>query len=249
MRIAVCDDSDLDREMICEILRSTFAEARHRPEIVPYESGVELAHDIKDGMWFDIAFLDIYMTNHLGIDIAHQLRALGWTGEIVFLTATPDFAIDSYDVTAAGYILKPICLDKLRRVVERILRGYDEDTYAFRQRSSVVRVPLDDILYVESSNAKCVLHCRGDTDYTVYKRLDEIEKELDEPRFLRCHQSYLVNMDHVREVGKSFTLDSGQMVLIRQRSLKPIREAYFAYAAGAAAASSPPRGAGEPEDT
>ena len=231
MRIAVCDDSELDREMICELLRTTFAQSQLRPELVPYDSGVTLACDIEEGAWFDIAFLDIYMTDHLGIDIAHRLRALGWTGEIVFLTASPDFAIDSYDVTAAGYILKPVSLEKLQRAVGRILRNYDEQTYAVRQRSYVVRVPLSDILYVESSNTKCILHCRGDMDYTVYKRLDEIEKELSDRRFLRCHQSYLVNMDHVREAEKSFTLDTGETVLIRQRNLKNIRQTYLDYAA------------------
>lgn len=232
MRIAVCDDNDLDRELICELLRTVFAEAQLRPELVPYDSGVNLACDIEEGMWFDIAFLDIYMTDHLGIDIAHRLRALGWNGEIVFLTASPDFAIDSYDVTAAGYILKPISLEKLRRVVERVTRNIDELTYSVKQRSYVVRVPLSDILYVDSSNTKCTLHCRGDVEYTVYKRLDDIEKELNDPRFLRCHQSYLVNMDHVREADKSFTLDTGEMVLIRQRNLKTIRQAYLDYAAG-----------------
>ncbi len=236
MRVAICDDNEIDREIIREMLNACFDESTVKPELVLYESGVTLACDIQEGDWFDIVFLDIYMTDHLGIDIAHRLREFGYTGEIVFLTASPDFAIDSYDVTAAGYILKPISPEKLRRAVERVLRNYDDHTYAFRQRSYVVRVPLNGILYVESSNTKCILHCRDGVDYTVYKRLDEIESELNDPRFLRCHQSYLVNMDHVREAGKSFTLDTGEMVLIRQRNLKTIREAYFAYSASKGAA-------------
>ncbi len=231
MRIAVCDDCELDRDIICELLGAVFEGSPLRPKIVTYDSGINLYCDIEEGMWYDIAFLDIYMTDHLGIDIAHRLRELGWTGDIVFLTATPEFAVDSYDVTAAGYILKPISPEKLRRVVERILRGYSEDTYSVRQRSSVLHVPLNDILYIESSNSRCFLHCRGGVDYTVYKRLDDIEKELDDPRFLRCHQSYLVNMDRVRRVDRAFELDSGDQVLIRQRGLKAVREAYLAYAA------------------
>ncbi len=231
VRIAICDDSSLDREMICELVRSCFAQRRLRPEIVPYESGINLADDIEDGVWYDILFLDIYMTDHLGIDIAHKLRALGYEGQIVFLTASPDFAIDSYDVTAAGYILKPISVDKLNMVLTRIAKNFDEATYPLRQRSKVVRVPLEEILFVESSNTKCILHRQGGEEYTIYKRLDEIESELNDRRFLRCHQSYLVNMDHIRQADKTFVLSSGDEVTIRQRDMKAIRQAYLDYAA------------------
>lgn len=236
MRIAICDDSSLDREMICELLRPCLAEQKLRPEIVPYDSGMNLADDIQDGAWYDIVFLDIYMTDHLGIDIAHKLRALGYGGEIVFLTASPDFAIDSYDVTAAGYILKPISVDKLKMVLSRITRNFDQATYALRQRSKVVRVPLDEILFVESSNTKCILHRQGGEEYTIYKRLDEIESELNDKRFLRCHQSYLVNMDHIRQADKMFVLSSGDCVTIRQRDMKAIRQIYLDYAEAHSAA-------------
>lgn len=231
MRIAICDDSSLDREIICDMLRSVFSESQMTPELAPYESGINLADDIQDGVWFDVIFLDIYMTDHLGIDIAHKLRSIGYDGEIVFLTASSEFAVDSYDVNAAGYILKPISFDKLTRVVEKISKNFDERTYAVRQRSSVVRVPLTEILYVESSNTKCILHRTDGTDYIIYKKLDEIELELGDKRFLRCHQSYLVNMDHVKQVDKAFHLTTGEMVLIRQRNLKSIRQNFLDYAA------------------
>ena len=44
----------------------------------------------------------------MGNEIAHKLRAMGYQGEIIFLTASPDFAIESYDVDAGGYLLKPL---------------------------------------------------------------------------------------------------------------------------------------------
>lgn len=233
MRIAICDDSPFDRELIRDLLRRYFSGVQSRPDLVFYDSGINLVYDLQEGGWFDAVLLDIYMNDHLGIDIARQLRQEGFRGEIVFLTASPDFAVDSYDVTAAGYLLKPISYEKLVRVMDRITRGLDEGTYAVRQRSRVIRVPLGEILFVESSNSKCILHRSDGTDYTIYKRLDEIQAGLNDPRFLRCHQSYLVNMDHVQQVDKQFILSSGDAVLIRQRDLKSIRQAYLTYAAGA----------------
>lgn len=231
MRIAICDDSALDRDLIEALLRRYFSASSLRPELLPYERGDVLVQDVQDGLGFDIVFLDIYMSGHLGIDIARQLRALGFDGRIIFLTATPDFAVDSYDVEASGYLLKPLSLEKLSRVMDRVLQAFQAGTYAVRQRANVIRIPLHEILYVESSNSKCLLHRTPDLSYTIYKRLDEIQQELGDQRFLRCHQSYLVNMDHIVQADSQFLLDSGDAVLIRQRDRKAIRQAYLDYAA------------------
>ena len=231
MRIAFCDDSELDRDIIHEMLTYSVSQAQLHAEMIPYDSGINLIDDIQDGMDFDIVFLDIYMKDHLGIDVARRLRQLGYTGEIVFLTASPDFAIDGYDVAAAGYLLKPISLEKLNSTIDRVARNVDEQTYAVRQRSRVLRIPLRDILYVESSNSRCVLHRVDGTGYTIYKKLDEIQEELGDKRFLRCSQSYLVNMDHIRQADKEFVLTSGDVVMIRQRNLKAIRQTYLDYVA------------------
>ena len=78
MRIAVCDDSSLDRELIVSLLHLYFV---HRPisnEIIQYERGTDLLHDFQDGMWFDIVFLDIYMN-----DNDELVAASNVTGEVL----------------------------------------------------------------------------------------------------------------------------------------------------------------------
>ena len=112
MHIAVCDDSAFDRELIVELLHIYFAQKPFQYKLAQYNSGINLVCDVEDGCWFDIIFLDIYMNGLLGIDAAHKLRALGFDGAIIFLTASADFAVDSYDVAAAGYLLKPHSFDK-----------------------------------------------------------------------------------------------------------------------------------------
>ena len=231
MRIAICDGCSFDRELFADMLHDYFAGQPIRYELEQYENGSSLICDIEEGAWFDVVFLDIYMNDLLGIDVARRLRAQQYDGEIVFLTASSDFAVDSYDVGAAGYLLKPHSLERLGKVMDRILQRFDIGTYQIRQRSMVVRIPFYEILYVESSNSKCILHRKDGNSYVIYKRLGEIEDELNEERFLRCHQSYLVNMDYIQQVDKQFTLTTGDTVLIRQRDLKVIREAYLGYVA------------------
>ncbi len=169
------------------------------------------------------------MNDLLGIDAARKIRSLHYNGQIVFLTSSPDFAVDGYDVEAAGYLLKPLSQDKLSRVMARILLNSDSGIYQVRQRSNVIQIPYHDILFVESRNSKCILHRNGGVTYTIYKHLSQIEEELSDIRFLRCHQSYLVNMDYIDQVDKQFHLNSGDTVLIRQRDLRAIRQSYLDY--------------------
>ena len=229
MHIAVCDDSAFDRELIVELLHIYFAQKPFQYKLAQYNSGINLVCDVEDGCWFDIIFLDIYMNGLLGIDAAHELRALGFDGAIIFLTASADFAVDSYEVQAGGYLLKPHSYEKLCMVMDRVLSACDINTYQIQRRGVVTRIPYHEILYVESRNTRCLLHREGGGTYTMYKKLGEIEEELYDPRFLRCHQSYLVNMAYVQNADHQFTLFTGDIVLIRQRNLKEIRNRYLDY--------------------
>lgn len=230
MRIAVCDDSPLDREMAISLLNMYFEKKSVRYDFTEYEDGCLLLQDVSDGEWFDIVFLDIYIPKLLGIDIARRLRDLGFDGKIVFLSNSPDFAVDSYDVEAAGYLLKPHDYEKLCTVMDRILLDFRQSTLRIVQHSKVCHIPLNEILYVESSNTKCMIHRAGGQVYTVYRRLNEIERELEDDRFLRCHQSFLVNMDYIQRADKEFELTTGDIINIRQRDLKNIRERFLKYA-------------------
>lgn len=234
MRIAICDDSPFDRNLIVDLLLHYFADKPIHYELTSYESGIHLLCDIEEGRWFDMVFLDIYLNELLGIDVAYKLRDLQYSGAIVFLTASSDFAVDSYDVAAAGYLLKPHSFEKLCMCMDRIIQSFDTNVYQIRQRARVIRVPYNEIVFVESSNSKCILHRRDGASYVIYKRLDEIERELNDNCFLRCHQSYLVNMDHIQQVDRQFELSTGDIALIRQRDLKAIRQTYLDYVAARA---------------
>lgn len=235
MRIAVCEDNVIHQDIIENLLNRYSSEQSIPFEIVPYEYGMNFLYDVEEGASFDISFLDIYMDDILGIELAHKLRDMGYQGKIIFLTASPDFALESYDVAADGYLLKPHSYEKLKTVMDRITQNVAPSTYQIKQRSTVKKVIYHEILYIESSNSKCILHTVSGDEHVVYKTLNVIERELGDRRFLRCHQSFLVNMDHIKQIDKQFLLTNGQSVPIRQRGVKAVRQAYMDYAASKAA--------------
>lgn len=230
MNIAVCDDNPIDRGIITTMLLDYAAQKSVHLELVEYASGLKLLYDIEEGRSFHLIFLDIYMDEILGIDAAHKLRDdIHYEGNIVFLTATSKFAVDSYEVDASGYLVKPLSCEKIFVVMDKIYLSYNVPTYSIRKHSNIIRIPIDEILYIDSDNNKCVIHRKDGTCFSVYKKLDDIQDELPSSHFLRSHQSYLVNMDYIQRADKEFELITGDIISIRQRNLKSIRSAYLDY--------------------
>ena len=76
MRIAICDDSPLDREIIVDLLKLFFSKKSIGYQITPYCEGTNLVHDVEEGIVYDIIFLDIFLEHQLGIDVARKLRQI-----------------------------------------------------------------------------------------------------------------------------------------------------------------------------
>ena len=229
LRVAICDDSALERDILADFLSHYCNAHAIDYSYKMYDSGEPLYYELGDGGWFDIILLDILMDPPLGIDVARRLREIGYKGTIVFCTAALDFAPDSFEVGASGYLLKPYTPKTFERTMHRVLSDIVENTYAIKNRSQVLHIPREEIMYVESHNSQCILHQAGQKTYTLYKKLGEIEQELTAPCFLRCHQSFLVNMNYVKAVDKDFILTNDDVVLIRKKNLQELRQIYFDY--------------------
>ena len=229
-KIAVCDDVEVERYVLKRQLMSYFQLTGAKAEIREYVSGESLLADIEEGyIWPDLIFLDIYMGNLNGMDTARHLREMGVEAPIVFLTASPDFAVESYEVEAAGYLLKPAQEQQTHAILQKLLR---EET---RKRISVkckrqFRYPyVDDMVYLESDRHTVRIHMTDGSELVTVDKLGELEKKIDDARFMRCHQSYLVNMAHIADVAEDFIMSTGACVPIRVRGRREVVDAYNEY--------------------
>ncbi len=229
MQIAICDEKSEECEILEEYLKKYFSEKSMTFGIMTFPKSIDLLYEIEDGKSFDIIFLENLPNNPSGINTAKRLRDICYSGQIIFSAQTNEYAVDGYGVNACGYIIKPLCMSKLGEIMDRAIHGYSDDVYCIRHRGDVTALPLNDILFIESNNTKCIVHEKNGRKYTVYSQLRKIENELHDSRFLRCHQSYIVNMNHIFKADKCFELTNGEKVLIRQRNLKEIRNTYLAY--------------------
>lgn len=228
MRILVCNDSRLNRNILETMFHQYFELISISYEIFWYESATALLETARKGIEFDVLFLDMYMEGQTGIKIAKELRIMGYREDIIFLTSADEYVLEHYEVNGTACLRRDeekafyLCLDE-------ICKRQQKKNYTIVKKSGMIKIPYTDILFVESNNAKCIFHLLDGVQYTIYEHLGNIELELEDKRFLRCHQSYLVNMDYVRQVEKSFELITGDIVCIRQHNLKAIKQIYYAY--------------------
>lgn len=231
LRIAICDDEKIDREILVKALKSYFAPKEETLAILNFESGMQLIDSYENGTAFDMVFLDVLMQRLDGIATAQQIRRFDAKVPIVFLTVSPDYALESYDVFASGYLLKPVDMTRFSALLNRIVFADEGSSRSLpvKRGAQVVRIPYEGIVYIESHANKLLLHDRRGDELEMYGKLDDIERQLDDRRFLRCHQSYLVNMNHIAVADEDFTLTNGERVPIKVRARKAIRDAYFAF--------------------
>lgn len=233
LRIAICDDLPGEREVLGRFLRAYFSAHPYEYAVTEYGQGETLVDDYEDGeAGYDLVFLDIFMDGILGMECARALRRFAPKVPIVFLTTTPDYALESYDVRAYGYLVKPLDQEKAAALLDRFLReDYDgrQKTLLLREGGRGRRIAYREIEFIESRRNVLLVRLENGEEHRIYAKLDDVERELDGHGFLRCHQSYIVNMERVRVVEKDFILASGARVPIRQREAKAIREAYFEY--------------------
>lgn len=228
MKLALYDPSPAAARQLAARLRQYGRLRSLRMELTLFSESSPLLCDVEEGAWFDAVFLALSPQAPEALATARRLRQTGYTGKLLLLAPDRRFALESCEVEAFAYLLTPVAPAALFPVLDRLTRDFDALTYCIKQRHRIILLSYNEILYVESRNSKCLFHT-GDGLWTVYKRLDTIQDELDDPRFLRSHKSFLVNMDYVCRAEENFELLNGDRVPIRQRTLRAIRLAYEEY--------------------
>lgn len=226
LKIALCEDTPVDADLLTALIDMSK---------VPYvldsflsgEALLEGFHKEK----YDLIFLDVYMGELSGVQTAEFIRDIDTQVVIVFTTTSEDFTREGYRLNAYKYLLKPVVEEDVVDALELATLKRDKAqgaTIAIVTDNIPVIIPLNDIIFVESSNRKSVIYTTGET-YATTMTIDALEKLLPSPRFLRSHRSYIVNLDHVDDLEEDFIMDNGEIAYIAVKHHRKIKHAYDDY--------------------
>lgn len=215
MNILICDDVKSETERLARLLSDSGFDVN----TVVCHNGTEVLNFAHTKNVIDVCFLDIIMPGMSGIDLARELREDGYTGEIVFLTTSNEFAAESYAVNTFSYLLKPPTLCSVRDVLSKLenaRKSGDTDGITVQTKSIISFILFRDIEYAEVINHKVYFHLKNGDDVGMSATFAEVLPQvLRDPRFAQCHSSYIVNMNDIAAIaGREITMRGGAKIPI-----------------------------------
>ena len=228
MKVAICDDEVRGRERIRTLLEKEFSQAQTQE----FDSGTKLIESVEEGYRPDIVMLDIAMEGMDGMETARHLKELT-DALLIFVTGVKEQVFQAFDVGAFHYLMKPIDQDKMTDVLKRAVQEVEKKNTSPRYllvkaEGSHYKIPVEDILYVENSGRKVILHTKtGCLEY--YERMNHLAEILGEG-FYRCHRGYLVALSAISGYDhESITVGQGDKIYLAKQKYGEFVKIYCKY--------------------
>ena len=235
LQIALCDDNIDELSNRVQLL-DLYRTSRHLScEHAVFPNGFELVSALEKGKRFDIYCLDIMMPGFTGIDVAKEIRIFDKTAPILFFTASPEFALESYSVKAINYILKPISKEKLfftfDELLEHIKANEQEDAVIVKSNEGIRKILVSNLVFAEVIGRTVLYHLRsGKVIECTEPFSSACDSLLKFGCFVKPHRSYLVNMQYVDTIeNHRITLQTLSSVPVAQGKAREMKQQYLNY--------------------
>lgn len=230
MKIAICDDEMHFMDALCPLLEQWAKECGIKLTLYRFTNGDDLiaAHQSE---CMDLIFLDIIMPLLSGLDVAREFRNANQDVPIVFLTSSREFAVDSYEVKAFNYLIKPVDQAKLFLTLDDFLKTFHLPKTFFPAKTAdgFCRIVIADVDYLEAQNKQVLVHLTNGRTIAIRELFSKcVEVFSPENGFCCCHRSYIVNLSNVVRFSKTEVITSHNAVIpISRNNYAVFKETYF----------------------
>jgi two-component system LytT family response regulator len=216
LKVLIVDDESKAQEVLTILLTQYIQDV----EIVGVANSAQKAIEMIQATNPQLVFLDIEMPEEDGFSVLTRLKKINF--EIIITTAYSEYAINAIKFSAIDYLLKPIDLSELevaiKKCQEKIKASKNEGIFFLpssfsdtQKQAGKIAVPLSkgfeiitisDIVYCEASGSYTSIQTSNNKQFIVSKNLKFFDTKLSEIGFLRLHDSFLVNTQHIIRVIK-----------------------------------------------
>jgi DNA-binding LytR/AlgR family response regulator len=233
LSVAIVEDEEIHANQLTYILKSWAQNNEYTIKIDWFDDDNSFLQAFSQRGSFDAAFLDIYLQDGNGMDIAQKIRKYDSFIPIVFITKTSEYIGRGYDVWAIQYLLKPVSYSDVAQCMDRIAqlkRQNEEQSYTFKSDGIVRVVSCRDIFYFESQKHYIEIHTT-DGDFRFRENINRLQKELPE-QFIRCSRSAIINLYHLYQYDaktkhKAIILSNGTKIPVSDSYSKAVKERCF----------------------
>lgn len=225
LHIVICNNQPAEREAVQRAVEDYFQRLDdHTGIFSKFDNTMDLMDYLENGGLCDIVLLDICLPDVDGIAAAQQLRRREDSSQIIFLTASRDFAVEAFALNAAHYILKPFTQEQMNEAMSRAvgalrLDGGQEKIVLKGERGVLQVVEARTILYVENyRHHRAVFTTHGELKETG-RTLSELATELERIHpdlFMRPYRGYVVNREVIQTVSSDgILLQNGDVIPVK----------------------------------
>lgn len=232
MKIAICDDEIDFIDAVCPLIEQWAKEREVKLTLYRFTNGDDLIN-AQQRECMDLIILDVIMPLLSGIDTARELRNTNHTVPIVFLSSSREFAVDSYEVKALNYLIKPVEPANLFLMLDDFLKTLKQPKPFFTAKTAdgFQRIIIADVDYLEAQNKHVLVHLSNDSTIAIRELFSKcMEYFSPEKGFCRCHRSYIVNLNNIEQFSKTeVTTIRNAAIPISRKNYTAFKEAYFNY--------------------
>lgn len=229
LNIAICDDEKEWRDELRNYIYE-YTKQRNINVFVNCFSDGETCYltDLKN---YDIIFMDYQMDGANGIETAQMIRKNNTDSIIIFVSAFPQVAMDTFEVNTFRFLAKPINKEKLFKALDDYISQIQNENYIiFKAHECTIRIKISDIIYAEANKNHTIIHTEH-RDYEILINLKSIEKSLPSDKFFRCHKAYIASLKHIRNHNNTeICFHDGSKIYISRNFISKFKKALLDYA-------------------
>lgn len=232
MRIAICDDEEVQRLLLQKYVEEWARDNKILLETKLFNSGESFWFAWEDDRDYDLLILDIEMGQLSGMELAADIRRKDEEIPILFVTGYDSYMAQGFEVAALHYLLKPLRKEKLFGVLDKFyktkMKKEPEEKLLFRTERGPLSLPVSRIWYIEARAHQCILYTEDET-YILCASISEMVRQLCTRRaFVRCHRSYLVNVQHISAIVKpELVLDDKRRIPVSRSAEKEVSRVFI----------------------
>ena len=232
IRAAICDDNVKDLNHTCKLIDKYNENTSNKIIYDCFTNGMDLLSRITTGVFYNIIFLETVMPVINGIETASEIYKTSKATQIVFITSSRNFAVESYSVDALDYILKPISEKNLIHTITKFLQRY-KDTESceiiIKQKSGITLISSQDICYIEVIDHYLFYHMADKEVIKCRQKFYEIEQTFkNNEKFIKTHRSYVVNVDYIKKITpEGIYMKTGEIVPVSKTNYEALTNVFL----------------------
>ena len=228
--IAICDDEPVFSVDLRKTVQFILLQNNIKAQIDIYNDYHIMLQAINNKKKkYHLLILDILTDKMNGVTFAHLLRSNQIMTPILFVTSTSAFSLEGYNVNALNYLLKPVSEDELRPILlANYVKEVEHKYLRIKEGAAVHQLKLSNISHIETKGRKSAIFSDG-KEVIVRSKIAVLQEILEAPYFIRCHQSFIVNLNHVEEIKyRKISLNNGKEIPISRPYQADVQKYFLA---------------------